>query len=107
MKNKFIIVFVTTRDVAEAEKISKILVEEKLAACCNIVDKIRSIYFWDDKVCDENESLILIKTHSSNFKKLEKRIHSLHSYEVPEIVAIPVVQGSKEYLKWVKKNSRI
>lgn len=106
MKNKFIIVLVTTRDTAEAEKISKILVEEKLAACCNIVDKVRSIYFWEDKVCDENESLILIKTHASNFKKLEKRIHSLHSYEVPEIVAIPVIQGSKEYLKWVKKSSK-
>jgi periplasmic divalent cation tolerance protein len=102
----FIIVLVTTTDAAEAEKISKTLVEEKLAACCNIVDKVRSIYFWDGKLCDENESLILIKTKRSNFKKLEKRIKSLHSYQVPEIIVLSIGKGSEDYLKWVERIRR-
>jgi periplasmic divalent cation tolerance protein len=105
MKSNFVIVLVTTRNSEEAAKIATALVEEKLAACCNIVDQIRSVYFWDGKVCDESESLIVIKTKHSNFKKLEKRIRSLHSYDVPEIVALPVVQTSRAYWKWVKKNS--
>ena len=106
MKDKFIIIFVTTATAEEAEKISRILVEEKLAACGTIMAGLRSIYFWEGKIEDAKESMMVIKTKTSRFKKIEKRVRSLHSYSVPEIVAVPVVQGSKTYLKWVKENSK-
>ena len=101
-KTDYIVVFVTTSSTTEASKIAKALVREKLAACCNLLNNIRSIYTWKDKLCEENECLIIMKTQAKLFKKLAARIIRLHSYQVPEIIAIPVVAGSKPYLDWIR-----
>lgn len=95
------IILVTAGSEEEAAKIGHALVEEKLAACANIVPVIRSIYRWKGKIHDEKECLLLIKTRTSLFAALRDRVRALHSYETPEIVAFPVEQGLPDYLNWV------
>ncbi len=97
----YIVVLVTTPNVIEARKISKTLVEEKLAACCNIVEKVNSIYFWQNNIEDDFESLIIIKTRKDLFPELANRVRELHRYTVPEIIAIPIIAGSDSYLNWI------
>ena len=101
MKNRFIVVLTTTNSIQSAEKIAQILVKEKLAACVNILSKIQSIYCWKEKICNEEEFLMFIKTQKKNYPRLEKRILKLHPYEVPELISIPIEQGNKNYLKWM------
>jgi len=102
---EFIVVLVTTGSEEEAEKIARNLVEGQLAACVNIVSPIRSIYRWEGKVTDDKEWLLLIKTRESLFPQVEKRVKELHSYQVPEVVALPIVAGSQAYLRWVKEST--
>lgn len=97
----YVVVLSTAKDVSEAEKIAKSLVEKKLAACCNIVRDVRSIYQWEGKLTDSTEALLLIKTRRDAFAALEREIKALHSYQVPEILELSVLGGSEEYLKWV------
>jgi periplasmic divalent cation tolerance protein len=96
-----IAVLVTCASEEEASKIAHSLVEERLAACVNILSPIRSIYRWEGKICDEKEFLLVIKTQKKKFEVLEKKVKSLHSYSVPEIIALPTVQGSSSYLEWL------
>ncbi len=100
-ENAIAIVLVTTGNEEEAAKIGRTLVEERLAACANIVPRIRSIYRWQDQVHDEQESLMILKTRAPLFSKLQKRVKELHSYEVPEIISFPVTAGLPQYLEWV------
>ena len=95
------VVFVTTKNAAEAKRIAQKLVEKKLVACVNIVAKIQSLFWWQGKVCNEQESLMIIKTRKSCFQSLVKTVKSLHSYTVPEIIALPIVEGNADYLKWI------
>ena len=97
-----IIVLVTTSTQEDAEKIGRMLIEAKLAACTNIVSGIRSIFRWDNNISVENECLMLIKTTQKRFAELESAVRQQHSYSVPEIVALPVVAGSESYLNWVR-----
>jgi periplasmic divalent cation tolerance protein len=97
-----IIILVTAGSEGEAEKIAQTLVEERLAACVNIISPIRSIYRWEGKTQDDREWLLVIKTEQKHFAYVEARVRSLHSYQVPEIIALPVVDGSERYLEWVK-----
>ncbi|MGB9891215.1 divalent-cation tolerance protein CutA [Thermodesulfovibrio yellowstonii] len=97
----YIVVLITAPNEDEAVKISKILVEEKLAACVNILKDIRSIYFWQGKIEDEQEVLMIVKTKSELFEELEKKVKSLHSYTVPEIIGIKIKKGSESYLNWI------
>ncbi|SNR60259.1 divalent-cation tolerance protein CutA [Desulfurobacterium atlanticum] len=99
---KFITVITTTETEKEAEKIAETLVSEKLAACVQIIPSIKSVYRWQGKVEKSEEHLLFIKTKESLFEKVEKAIKENHSYEVPEIISIPVNSGSKEYLEWIK-----
>ncbi len=96
-----IMVFMTAANEEEAVRIVRIAVEEGLAACCNIVPKIRSIYVWKDKLCDEAEVLCVFKTRAMLFDRLKKRIKELHGYEVPEIIAVDIKEGLDEYLDWI------
>lgn len=95
------VILVTADSEANALKISKHLVENRLAACASIVPKIRSIYVWEDKICDEEEFLIIIKTRGDLFERVRDTIVDLHNYTVPEIVSLPIVGGLEEYLSWI------
>lgn len=97
-----LIVYVTTSSRKEAQRISRAIIHERLAACVTIVPEIHSQYWWKGKIESGRECLMMMKTFPSYFKRLSARIHQLHSYEVPEVLAIPVSRGSKPYLSWMK-----
>ncbi len=96
------IVLITAGSEEEAATIGLTLVEDHLAACANIVPRIRSIYRWKGKIHDEQEFLIIIKTRTLLFQALQERVKELHSYEVPEIISFPVASGLPQYLEWVQ-----
>jgi periplasmic divalent cation tolerance protein len=96
------IIVLTTCDTArQAAKLARHLVEQRVAACVNILPKGRSIYRWNGKLEEAAEQLLMIKTRRDLFSSLRTEIEKLHSYEVPEIIAIPVVEGSDAYLGWI------
>ncbi|MCX7945076.1 MAG: divalent-cation tolerance protein CutA [Deltaproteobacteria bacterium] len=101
MSEKGIVVFVTTPSHSVAADIAKTIVSERLAACVNIIPNIRSIFFWDNKVQDEQETLMIIKTSKDLFEPLKKRVIMTHPYSVPEIISIEIQDGHKEYLQWI------
>ncbi len=94
------LVLVTTSSQLEAEKIAQTLVESKLAACVNILP-IQSIYSWKGEIHNEPEFQLFIKTDLRHFETLVAKVRELHSYEVPEIIALPIVAGSQPYLNWI------
>lgn len=96
-----IIVLVTAGDVREARKIAKSLVELRLAACVNIVPGMRSLYRWNGKIVDDREVLLLIKTTRKRFGRVSSAVLANHSYSTPEVVALPIVDGSPHYLAWL------
>ena len=98
---EYIQVFTTTEKKDDAEKIAKALVEKRLAGCIQIVGPIASTYWWKGNVETAGEWLCLIKSKKSLYKKLEKAIEEIHPYETPEIIAMPIVAGSKGYLEWL------
>jgi len=99
------VVLVTTASIEEAEAIANALVEAQLAACCTLLP-IHSIYIWQGKVHKEQEWQLLIKTDLALFPTLEAKIRELHSYEVSEIIALPIIAGSKPYLEWISEQVR-
>ena len=101
-----IVILVTTSSIREARSIGGRLVDENLVACANILPRIESIFSWQGKICREGESLMVLKTQAKHFKNIVKRVKSLHSYSVPEIIALPIIRGSKDYLDWIKKTTR-
>lgn len=101
-----IVILVTCGSEEEAVKISNALVEEHLAACVNLFSPVRSIYRWEGKIWDEKEWLLVIKTQRKKFSEIERRVKSLHSYSVPEIIALPIVEGSEAYLNWINENTK-
>ena len=101
-----IVVYVTAASQENAAELARVLVEERLAACGNVIGSVRSIYRWQGKVEDENEALLVLKTRAGLFEALKARILQLHSYEVPEVIAVPVVAGHKPYLDWIDDNTK-
>jgi periplasmic divalent cation tolerance protein len=99
-----ILVFVMAANEKEACGIAQALVSEQLAACVNLVTKVRSIYKWQGKIEHSRECLMLIKTSARKYVKLEGRVKQLHCYEVPEIIAAPLTSGSADYLKWISES---
>jgi periplasmic divalent cation tolerance protein len=97
----YIQISTTTETIEQADKIAQHLVETKLAACVQITGPIKSIYRWKGKVETTDEWLCLIKTRAILYNKIEAAIKKLHSYETPEIIAVPIIKGSKEYLNWL------
>ena len=101
-----LVVLCTCGSPDEAEKIARHLVEKQLAACVNVVPGIRSIYRWQGKVVDATEVLLIIKTRQDLFEPLRAEITAVHSYEVPEIIALPIGDGSEAYLSWLGEQLR-
>jgi len=99
-----IIVLVTASSREEAEKIVQRLLEEKLIACANIISPVHSLFWWQGKIDQAQEHLILMKTRRDLFEKLTEIVKSLHSYTVPEIIAIPIIEGSADYLAWLNES---
>ncbi len=87
----------------EAQGIARKLVEDRLAACVNVIPGIKSFFDWEGKLCREKEALILVKTVNNKSKEIINRIKKMHSYEVPEIIFLKVDEGERNYLKWLKK----
>jgi periplasmic divalent cation tolerance protein len=98
-----IVVLSTCGSAEEAAKIARALVEKKLAACVNVMPAVRSFYRWKDVIEDELESLLVIKSSRALFNDLRVEIEKLHSYEVPEVIAVPIVDGSEGYLEWLDR----
>ena len=92
--------------VKNGTRIAKALVEEKLAACVNIIPAVRSVYRWEDNVCDDPESLLWIKTKKALLPRIQERVKALHSYDLPEVIAMDITGGLPEYLEWVAQGGR-
>ncbi len=101
-----IIVFITAKNMDEATKISRELVNRKLIACANIIKDIKSIFWWEGKVDEADEVLLILKTKRTRYQKLEETVKALHSYKVPEIIALPIIDGNPDYLKWLRDSLR-
>lgn len=100
----YIVIFITASNKEEAEKIANKLVENKLAACVNIIDNVQSIFWWEGKPDSAKEALLVIKSNKSRLSRIIKLVKSLHSYKVPEIIALPIIAGDKNYLKWLDES---
>ncbi len=100
-----IVVLITAGSEEEAARIANSIVEERLAACVNIVTGIRSIYRWEGRICDEKEALLIVKTREELFDALSEKVKNMHSYTVPEIIAIHVVKGFRPYLSWLNEET--
>jgi len=96
-----IIVLITVGSSEEADKIAQALVERMLAACINIVPSITSVYRWQDEVQRDSEALLIVKSRRDVFEHLKRCVKELHSYEIPEIIALPIVAGDADYLRWL------
>jgi periplasmic divalent cation tolerance protein len=101
-----IVVLVTAATEEEAVRIGRGVVEARLAACANVLPGVRSIFRWEGKISDEREVLLLLKTRSDLFDRLAETVKRLHTYQVPEIVALPIEFGSPDYLAWIRENTR-
>ena len=100
-KNQFIQIITTVDEKEIAEKIAKKVVEKRMVACAQIIGPIKSIYWWKEKIEESEEWMVVMKSKKEFFKKVEKVIRDIHPYEVPEIIAFPVIEGYEEYLKWL------
>jgi periplasmic divalent cation tolerance protein len=98
-------VYITARGIPEARKIGKALVRERLAACANIISGMHSLYFWEGRLCDDREAVLIVKTRAALLGRLVKRVRQLHSYSIPCIVALPIVGGNRDFIEWVEKET--
>ena len=103
--NELLVVFVTVSSPEEASRISDEVLDSHQAACATTIPTVHSKYWWDGKLVNEQESIVMFKTTADRFKALQKTILDVHSYQVPEIIALSVVSGLPQYLEWVKKET--
>ncbi len=102
----YIVVFVTVKDLNEAEKIASQLLEDRLIACANISEDVKSIFSWKGQMERSNEVLLILKSLESCLPEIVKTVKRLHSYETPEIIALPILDGSADYLNWILESCR-
>jgi periplasmic divalent cation tolerance protein len=105
--SEFILVISTVPNEEEGVSIAKKIVAERLAACVSLSSAVQSFYWWQDEISVNGEFMLFFKTRNDLYQKLEQRIRELHSYEVPEIIGLPVCQGSPAYLDWIKEETII
>jgi len=99
-----LIVFVTCSGKDEAERIARAVVTERLAACVNVLPGVRSCYVWEGELKLDDEVLLIIKTTEARFADLQTRVKELHSYDLPEIVGVPIAKGAEKYLQWIDRS---
>ena len=104
--NNEIVCYITAPNEDEALNIARALVENRLAACANIIKNVRSIYSWKGAVEDDAEVLMIVKTRKPLFHKLSEKVKELHSYDVPEVIALPIIDGSEDYLEWLRESTQ-
>lgn len=103
MPTSLLLILTTAPDQETAKQLAKSLVEQRLAACVNILPQINSVYEWEGKLEISDESLLLIKSTQRNYPAVERTLRAIHPYELPEILAVPVEQGLQDYLDWVER----
>lgn len=101
-----LVVLVTCPNQEVGETLGRVLVEERLAACVNVIPGLRSIYRWEGKICQDPEVLLVIKTRGTRLAALTRQVKALHPYSVPEVIALPLAGGSSPYLAWVRESTR-
>ena len=101
----YIIILCTINSIENAETIANNLLQDHFAACINIIPQIQSYYFWNGKIQNDEEFLLLIKTGKNLFNSVKERIEKLHPYEIPEIISIDITTGNQKYLTWIKDNT--
>jgi len=99
----YFVIFITAPNRREANRIARELLKHKLAACVNIIGNVGSLFRWQGKIDSAKETLLIIKSRRALLNKLIKQVKSIHSYEVPEIIALPIIGGDKKYLKWISE----
>ncbi len=102
-----IVILITAPALDKGEEIARALVTEGIAACVSIIPRITSVYRWEGKVCEDEEVLLLVKSPKSLFPRIRDRVKSLHSYDIPEIIALPVIDGLPDYLEWLKNATNV
>ena len=100
------VIFVTTASSEEAQQISTALLQQRKAACVNVLSGVNSSFWWQDEIDSAQESLLIIKTKTSLLDEVIELVRQLHGYEVPEIIALPVIGGNRDYLEWVAQETK-
>jgi len=103
-ESAYIVVFITAADAREARQISRLLLERRKAACVNIVPRVDSLFWWENKLDSAQESLLIVKTKTSLLPEIINLVKGVHSNTVPEIIALPIIGGNQEYLQWIDNN---
>ena len=98
-----IVLFITTANAEEAQQIAGVLLNERKAACVNIVPMVDSLFWWQGKLDAAQESLLIVKSKASVLNEIVRLVRELHSYDVPEIIALPIIGGNQDYLEWIGK----
>lgn len=105
-KNDPIVVLITSDSEDEAAAIARMLVEKRLAACVNSINEVRSLYWWQGKIDSAHETLLIVKSRISLLAKLTEAVKKAHSYSVPEIIALPIIGGNRDYLEWLDRETQ-
>ena len=106
-RNEYIFVITTVPDEKSADKVALQVVESRLAACVSVSSPVRSFYWWEKKITQDKEFMLFIKTQIAHYPALEKKIKEIHPYQVPEIIALPVVRGFSDYLQWIDQETNM
>lgn len=100
----YIVIFITASNKKEAKRLAQALIRNKLAACVNIIDAVTSLFWWQGKIDKANEVMLVAKSKKEKLAKIIACVKSLHSYQVPEIIALPIIGGNSAYLKWIEES---
>jgi len=104
-ESAYIVLFITTATAEEARQISNVLLNQRKAACVNIVPNVSSLFWWQDKIESANENLLIVKTKASLLDEVVRLVIENHSYEIPEVIALPIIGGNQDYLEWIDKEA--